>query len=138
MGTIPVRLTRPTVGLIPTRELLFDGDTIDPSVSVPIAAAARFAATATPDPELEPDGLRSSAYGFLVNPPRPLQPLVECVDRKLAHSLRLVLPRITAPAWRSRSTTNASFDGFALSSASEPAVVIIRSAVAMLSLIRIG
>ena len=35
------------------------------SVSVPTAAAARFAATATAEPELEPDGLRSSAYGFL-------------------------------------------------------------------------
>jgi hypothetical protein len=28
-------------------------------------------------PELDPQGLRSSAYGFFVNPPRPLHPLVE-------------------------------------------------------------
>src|SRR5438477_11522337 len=111
---------------MPTSELLFDGDVMDPSVSVPMAAAARFPATATPDPELEPDGLRSSAYGFLVSPPRPLQPLVEWVDRKFAHSLRLVLPTITAPASRSRSTMNASFGGFTPSSASEPAVVIMR------------
>ena len=34
-----------------------------------------------------------------------------CVERKFAHSLRLVLPRITAPASRSRSTTNASRGG---------------------------
>jgi hypothetical protein len=138
IGTIPLRLTRPRVGLMPTRPLVFDGDTIDPSVSVPIAAALRFAAIAAPEPELEPDGLRSSAYGFFVCPPRPLQPLVECVDRKFAHSLRLVLPRMTAPAARSRSTMNASFGGLAPASAREPAVVIIRSAVAMLSLINTG
>ena len=63
---------------------------------------------AAPVPELDPHGLRSSTYGFFTWPPRPLQPLVDFVERKLAHSLRLVLPRITAPAARSRSTTNAS------------------------------
>src|SRR5712691_4704123 len=99
---MPVRLTRPSVGLTPTSAVLLAGDTIDPSVSVPIAAAVRFAATAAPDPELDPDGLRSSTYGFFVWPPRPLQPLVERDERKLAHSLRLVLPRITTPAWRRR------------------------------------
>src|SRR5438046_10767811 len=93
MGTMPARLISPTVGLIPTMPLVDEGDTIDPSVSVPAATAQRFAATATAEPELEPEGLRSSAYGFRVSPPRPLQPLVECVDRKLAHSLRFVLPR---------------------------------------------
>src|SRR6185295_10970923 len=134
----PLRLTRPSVGLMPTRPFALDGDTIEPSVSVPIAAALKFAAIAAPDPELEPDGLRSSAYGFFVWPPRPLQPLVECVDRKFAHSLKFVLPRITAPASRSRSTRKASFDGLAPASASDPAVVIMRSAVAMLSLRRIG
>src|SRR5438046_2686253 len=66
IGTMPLRLTRPSVGLMPTRPLVVDGDTIDPSVSVPTAAAARLAAIAAPDPELEPDGLRSSAYGCLV------------------------------------------------------------------------
>src|SRR5581483_4203035 len=97
IGMMPFRLIRPTVGLMPTSPLLLDGETIDPSVSVPTAAAQRFAAAATAEPELEPDGLRSSAYGFFVCPPRPLQPLDECVDRKFAHSLMLVLPRITAP-----------------------------------------
>ena len=56
-----------------------------------------------------------------------------------AHSLRLVLPRMTAPAARNRSaTTNASRGALAPSSASEPAVVSKRSAVAMLSLMRTG
>jgi hypothetical protein len=34
---------------------------IEPSVSVPTAAAQRFADTAAPEPELDPDGLRSTA-----------------------------------------------------------------------------
>src|SRR5882724_8891325 len=135
---MPVRLTSPSVGLMPTSELLFDGDTIEPSVSVPIAAAARFAATALPDPELDPDGLRSSAYGFLVWPPRPLQPLDECVDRKFAHSLRLVLPRMTAPASRNRAATKASRAAWFFARASDPAEVAILSAVSMLSLITTG
>src|SRR5215472_12845245 len=104
MGITPARLMRPTVGLMPTRPFAPDGHTIEPSVSVPTPIAARLAAIAAPVPELEPHGLRSSAYGFFVCPPRPLQPLVECVDRKLAHSLRFVLPRITTPAARRRST----------------------------------
>ena len=66
IGTIPVRLIRPTVGLMPTSELACAGEMIEPLVSVPIAAAARFAAAATAEPELDPDGLRSSAYGFRV------------------------------------------------------------------------
>src|SRR5437868_14304554 len=71
IGTMPVRLTRPSVGLMPTSELLFDGETTEPSVSVPTAAAARFAAIAAPDPDLDPDGLPARAYGFFVWPPRP-------------------------------------------------------------------
>ena len=37
------------------------GETIEPSVSVPIATAQRLADTAAAEPELEPDGLRSMA-----------------------------------------------------------------------------
>jgi hypothetical protein len=57
---IPARLTRPTVGLIPTSEFADEGQTIDPSVSVPIAAAQRFADGAAPEPELDPQGFRSN------------------------------------------------------------------------------
>src|SRR6187200_1102398 len=117
---MPLRLTRPTVGLMPTSPFAPDGHTIDPSVSVPTPMAARFAAIAAPVPELDPHGLRSSAYGFFTRPPRALHPLVECVDRKFAHSLRLVLPRMMAPAVRSCETMNASRGGRAPSSASEP------------------
>src|SRR5262245_17199885 len=81
IGTTPERLTRPSVGLIPTSELAPDGQTIDPSVSVPMVTVARLAAAAAPDPLLDPHGLRSSTYGLLVCPPRPLQPLDEVSER---------------------------------------------------------
>ncbi len=61
IGMIPARLTRPTVGFRPTRPQVFDGDPIEPSVSVPMPTAAKLAAMAPPVPELDPDGLRSSA-----------------------------------------------------------------------------
>lgn len=60
MGTTPARLVNPTVGLMPTSPVAVDGHTMEPSVSVPRAAAAKLADTAAPDPELEPQGLRSS------------------------------------------------------------------------------
>jgi hypothetical protein len=111
IGMMPLRLTSPTVGLMPTRPFTAAGQRMLPSVSVPMPTVARLAAIAAPVPELEPQGLRSSAYGLRVCPPRPLQPEVERVERKLAHSLRLVLPRITAPASRSFATRKASVFG---------------------------
>ena len=99
---MPVRLANPTVGLMPTVPQLDAGLMIEPSVSVPSAATHRFADTAAPEPELEPPGLRSSTNGLRVWRPRPLQPLEDRVERQLAHSLRLVLPRMTAPASRKR------------------------------------
>src|SRR5436189_4153778 len=98
----------------------------------------KLAATAAPVPELEPEQLRSSAYGLRVKPPRPLQPLLEWLERKLAHSLRFVLPRITAPAARNFFATVASCKGIDPPSAKDPAVVVIRSWVSMLSLISTG
>src|SRR5919198_4488847 len=97
IGTMPPRLTRPIDGFSPTRPLTPLGQTTEPSVSVPIATAARSAASPAPDPELEPHGLWSSAYGLFVCPPTPLQPLSDWVERKFAHSDRLALPMITAP-----------------------------------------
>src|SRR5450756_255761 len=135
---IPALLTSPTVGLIPTMPLADDGQTIEPSVSVPMAAAQRLADTPPPEPELEPHGFRSSTYGFFAWPPRPLHPLDECVERKFAHSLRFVFPRRIAPAALSFAAMNASWSGIDPASASDPAVVVIRSAVSMLSLSRIG
>src|SRR2546422_976773 len=134
----PDRLTRPSVGLIPTMPQHVAGETIEPSVSVPIATAQRLAATATPEPELDPDGVRSRAYGLRHCPPRPLQPLDDRVERKFAHSERFALPSSTAPAARSRSTRKASRGGVTPESASDPAVLCIRSRVATLSFTRTG
>src|SRR5260370_41678824 len=61
IGTTPARLTRPTVGLMPTTPFSLAGQTMLPSVSVPIETAAKFAEAAAPDPELDPHGLRSIA-----------------------------------------------------------------------------
>ena len=61
IGTTCVRLTSPSVGLRPTSPLIEAGQITDPSVSVPSAAAAKLAATAAPDPDDEPQAVRSSA-----------------------------------------------------------------------------
>ena len=61
MGMMPERLTSPMVGFMPARPLTEEGPVTDPSVSVPTAAAHKLAEAPAPDPELEPDGLRSSA-----------------------------------------------------------------------------
>ena len=136
IGTMPCRLTRPSVGLMPTTPQALAGQTMEPSVSVPTASGASPAATAAAEPELDPDGLRSSACGLPVCPPSELQPLLDWVDRKLAHSDRLALPRITAPAWRSLLTRKAS-PVSAPSRAGEPAVAG-SPVTAMLSLISTG
>src|SRR6266699_3115204 len=135
---MPAPSMRPSVGFTPTSEQALDGQTMEPSVSVPMPTVAKLAAIAAPVPELEPHGLRSSAYGFAHCPPRALQPLEDCVERMFAHSERFVLPRITAPAARSRATSGASRGGVTPASANEPAVVIMRSVVAMLSFTSTG
>src|SRR5687768_15245805 len=66
----PARLTSPNVGLRPTTPLSDAGSLIDPPVSVPSAANARPADTATAAPLLEPpgtcmgfQGLRAGGHG---------------------------------------------------------------------------
>src|SRR5712692_6615790 len=81
MGMMPVRLARPTVGLMPTSEFWFDGLKIDPEVSVPMVAAAKLAAAAAPGPELDPPGerigpssapIRRGSYGLKTKSPNEL------------------------------------------------------------------
>src|ERR1041384_2796297 len=108
IAMVPERLTNPTVGFSPTTPHIDDGLTIEPMVSAPSAAAARLAETAAADPELDPPAERPSAYGLRVSPPRALQPAMDARPRELAHSLRLVLPRMIHPAARSLSITTAS------------------------------
>ena len=56
-------------------------------------------------------------------PPTALQPEIESVERMFAHSERLALPTITAPAARSRATRGASRPVTLSASARLPAVV---------------
>ena len=58
IGIIPDLLTSPTVGFIPTIPFTEEGQLTDPLVSVPIATSTSPVATTTPDPELEPHGVR--------------------------------------------------------------------------------
>src|SRR5262249_725232 len=138
MGTTPARLTRPTVGLMAATPLALPGQTMLPSVSLPNDTAAKFAEAAEPEPELEPQGLRLMPWGLFVCPPRPDQPLVDSKERKLAHSDRLVLPRMTAPPARRFAATVESRSAGAPTSANDPALVCIWSPVSMLSLINTG
>src|SRR5690348_16317231 len=108
MGTMPRWDRSPSVGLRPTMPFMDAGQVTDPSVSVPRPAGAKPAAIAAAVPELDPHAVRSNTYGLRARAPTALQPLVAWLERKLAHSLRFVLPRITAPAARNAATTGAS------------------------------
>src|SRR5258706_12150568 len=138
IGIIPLRLNNPTVGLMPTIPQKEDGAITDPSVSVPIATAQKLAATAAAEPELEPQGLRSNMHGFFVCPPLLLQPFVDRVDLKLAHSLRFVFPSNTAPLSLNCFMMKASLAALFPAISEAPAVVIILSPVLILSFIKTG
>src|SRR5260370_35229281 len=92
-SNIPLRLTSPAVGLIPTREFQVDGRRIDAKPSSPTATVAKFAARPAPGPPEEPPDVRSNAYGFRVNPKR--DPNVSPPPS----SPRVPLPRMIAPAF---------------------------------------
>ena len=59
-GIVPISHSQDTAGPM-ARKVTDAGDTTEPSVSVPTAIAHSSAATATPDPDEEPLGFRSSA-----------------------------------------------------------------------------
>ena len=128
----------PGVGLSPTTPQSEDGITIEPYVSRPTAPAAKLAATAAAEPELESPVLKFSAYGLRPIPARPLHPPRLGQPRKAFHSDMLALPSRIAPASRRRVATPASRGTIDPTRASEPAVVSIRSAVAITSFRTIG
>ena len=73
-------------------------------MSVPMPSGTWKAATDAADPPDEPPGTRSSAHGLAVGPNALCS-----VDEPIANSSMLVLPRMTAPASRSRSVMWASY-----------------------------
>jgi hypothetical protein len=83
MGMMPARLTSPTVGLRPTIPVAEAGQTIEPSVSVPIATAQKLADTAAADPTLM-DSLAkiTELSGGKSLAPEELPDLIEQIKRK--------------------------------------------------------
>lgn len=96
-GITPAVLTRPNVGLQPATPQNDAGRVIEPPVCEPIAPRHMPQATAAAEPLDEPPGVRSRFHGFHV-----------AGGSKLANCVVTVLPKITAPASRSRSTIVAS------------------------------
>src|SRR5215831_16283262 len=99
---MPLRLTRPGVGRKLTTSFQAPGRRMDANVSSPIATAEKLAAMAHPEPPDDPPTVRSRSYGFREAP--NIDPNVS----PAAYSLRVVLPRIIAPAFLRRSTVKAS------------------------------
>src|SRR5690349_17116777 len=86
-GITPLLLTRPTVGRRPEIPAAAAGNRIDPPMSVPTENRHSPAATAAPEPPLDPAAFRDRFQGFFVTP--------KCSFSVLpphANSWRLVLP----------------------------------------------
>src|SRR5437773_8930557 len=92
---MPKVLTRPIVVLRPLRPHHDAGSRTEPPVSVPIAQGAKPAATATPEPLLEPPGVRATvgSHGFHGVPRCWLVP-----HPPIANSTVCVLPMTIIPA----------------------------------------
>src|SRR5918994_5820149 len=95
--------TRPFCGLSPNSPQQAAGMRIEPAPSEPIVAPASPAAIALPEPPDEPPGVRWRSHGLRVTPK-----VGDSVQGVIVSSGTLVLPRITAPARRSRRTTSES------------------------------
>src|SRR5919109_5268179 len=94
---IPARLMRPYVGFKPTMPQNDAGLRTEPPVSLPVAQATRCAASAVPDPELDPPGTSWVFQGLRALPNTSMLPE--------ANSWVLSLPRQIAPACRRRAAT---------------------------------
>src|SRR6201985_1282728 len=94
-GRMPYVLTPPIGVLSPGRPHHQDGNRTAPPVSVPIAQGAKPAATATPEPLLDPPGVRatSRSQGFHGVPRCWLVP-----QPPIANSTVCVLPMTMSPA----------------------------------------
>src|SRR5262252_5654882 len=103
---------RPYVGLRPTTPLYAAGRRIEPPVCVPSAMGTSRAATAAPDPLLDPPGVRSARHGLRVGDGSPE-----------ANCVVTVLPTRTAPAAFMRATAKESAFATLLASGGYPAVV---------------
>ena len=96
----------PVAGRRPLMPLSAAGMRIDPIVSVPSAMSASPAATAAPEPPLEPPTVRETSQGLAVRPKCGFS-----VVMPQANSCVFVLPITSAPPARSAATTGASRSG---------------------------
>ena len=96
----PLRGTRPKVGRKPVAPQRVDGDTIEPSVSEPIANATPPATVALAEPADEPLEPCAGSHGLRVRPPNHRSPIAISPSESLATRI--------APASSSRFTTVAS------------------------------
>ena len=92
----PCLLTRPKVGRNPVTPLRVEGETIEPSVSVPMAKGTNPALTAEAEPAEDPLDPCFRFQGFLVTPPNQTSPI--------AKAPRVNLPTNTPPACSSLVT----------------------------------
>ena len=102
-GMTPVSDRAPWVGFSPITPQKDAGIRIDPPVSVPRARGTTPAATAAPDPPLDPPVIRARSQGLAVGPQAEMRLVAPA-----ASSCWLVLPTRMAPASRMRTTTAAS------------------------------
>src|SRR5215208_5697525 len=108
----------PKVGLKPTMPQYDAGRRTDEPVSVPYDSGPMRAATAAAEPPLEPPAMRSVFHGLCTGP--------KCDNVEVPpwpNSSKLVLPKITAPAARSFSTSVESRSGIQSCKIFEPPVV---------------
>src|SRR5699024_478517 len=99
-GKTPALLTRPCVGFKPTTPQKAAGVRVEPPVSVPNEPKVMSAATAAPEPPLEPPGILFKSHGLWQAPKCGL-----LVVAPQAYSCRLSLPVSTAPACVNFRTT---------------------------------
>ena len=100
------RAIRPVEGRMPTRPVYEAGSRVLPPMSVPIASGVTPAATDAEAPPEDPPGVRAGSHGLRVMPDNRLS-----VRPNMASSGVVVLPTMTAPAARSRSTQMSSRSG---------------------------
>src|SRR5262252_6678471 len=97
------RAITPLVGLRPASPHRAAGMRTEPPPSVAVAMGARPAASAAPDPPLEPPGDHWSPHGLRVTPKTRFAEYPS-----VANSGRFVLPTTIAPAARSRAGVSPS------------------------------
>ena len=98
--------TRPTAPRRPTTLQKLAGLRSEPPVSLPSAIGTMPHASATAAPPLEPPHVFVGSYGLSVRPKTSLN-----VCEPAPNSGVFVLPKVIAPAARSRSTRSASCSG---------------------------